>query len=142
MTNMEHIFTRTLKDAGFSDTVQRRMVFGALIGKEPMAMADIVASVRPDVDRASVYRTIELFEKLGIVHRIQYGWKYKLELSDTFHLHHHHITCLTCGKVTTIDGDTHIEEDIKFLGRTHGFTITGHQLELQGYCNACHTTLA
>ncbi len=142
MTQLEELFRTTLKTAGYSDTSQRRAVFGVLIGKEPMAMSAIVAAVQHTVDRASVYRTIELFEKIGIVHRIQYGWKYKLELSDTFHQHHHHITCLKCGKVSTISEDTHIEEDIKLLGRTHGFTITSHQLELQGYCNTCHTSFA
>jgi len=35
----------------------------------------------------------------------QIGWKYKLELSNAFQHHHHHLTCLQCGGVTPLPED-------------------------------------
>ncbi len=88
------------------------------------------------VDRASVYRAVELFERLGIVQRINTGWKYKLELSDKFAEHHHHLSCVNCGK--TIDmNEVELEAAIDKLTAAHYFKPTAHQIEIQGLCAAC-----
>jgi len=89
------------------------------------------------MDRVSVYRVIELFEKLGIAQRINIGWKYKIELSEVFLGHHHHMTCLTCGRVIAIKDHDTLERLITELSSTAGFTLTAHQLEMQGYCERC-----
>ncbi len=130
--------TKQLQTAGFSITKQRLTVFNALIDQEPLLMSDIVNKVSENVDRASTYRIIDLFEKLGIVQKLYIGWKYKIELTDSYHDHHHHMACLSCGKLIPVDGDTHIEKDIDSLAKKHGFRVTMHQLEIQGYCNSCN----
>ncbi len=89
------------------------------------------------IDRASLYRAIGLFEKLGLVQRIYIGWKYKIELSDIFTHHHHHISCLACGKVVAITEEDEIEALIESLAKRHGFTTPSHQLEVRGYCADC-----
>src|ERR1700733_372533 len=95
----------TLKAHHQSLTKSRLLIFTALEDKEPQTMHEIVAACQGQVDRASVYRTIALFERLGIVLRLQIGWKYKLELSDDFHHHHHHLTCRQCGKTIPLPED-------------------------------------
>jgi len=125
-----------LKQSGYSSTRQRRLVFDALHAKEPMTLRQLVASVGSHMDRASVYRTVALFEKLGVVRRINIGWKYKLELSDKFIDHHHHLTCLNCHKVIAING-AELEELITYLSKKHHFEPTEHQIEIQGYCTDC-----
>lgn len=89
------------------------------------------------VDRASMYRTVALFERLGIVQRLQAGWKYKLELSDTFHEHHHHATCQRCGQVTPLPEDPKLETYLRHLAAAHRLTLQSHQLELSGLCPGC-----
>lgn len=88
------------------------------------------------VDRASVYRTIELFERLGIVLRVNIGWKYKLELSEMFSDHHHHLSCIECGKVIAMNEGA-LEEVIERLSSEHGFKPVTHQVEVQGVCRKC-----
>src|SRR5579859_5743980 len=95
----------TLHAQGQSLTRPRRIVFMALQKSEPKTMQQLVSACAGQVDRASVYRSVTLFEKLGIVQRLQIGWKYKLELSDAFQRHHHHLTCLKCGQSIAFDGD-------------------------------------
>lgn len=94
-------FKSLLKQNGQSVTRARLTVFKALLGQEPMGMTSLAGRTE-DIDRASVYRAVELFERLGIVQRLNTGWKYKLELSDKFNDHHHHLACfmafLTSGR--------------------------------------------
>lgn len=127
----------TLKANGSSLTAPRKVVFLALLDTEPQTMGELVKTISNKVDRASIYRIIALFEQLGIVERLQLGWKYKLELSDTFAAHHHHITCINCGRVQSFEESTTIEYELKQLALDAGFKETGHQLEIRGLCGDC-----
>jgi len=127
----------TLKQQRHSLTTARQTIFAALEDKEPQTMHEIVAACAGQVDRASVYRTIALYEQLGIVQRLQIGWKYKLELSDSFHRHHHHLTCLKCGKITPLPEDRQLEDRLQLLAQSQNFLAQGHQLEIQGLCPLC-----
>lgn len=128
-------FTALLKTSGQSVTTARLRIFEALLGQEPMSMHQLIERVG-DVDRASVYRSIELFEHLGVVQRLNTGWKYKLELTDKFNDHHHHLTCSGCGK--TIDmNEADLEELIGKIAARHNFRPASHQIEVQGLCADC-----
>lgn len=100
-------------------------------------MHDLALAAKGLLDRASLYRTVSLYERLGIVQRIYIGWKYKIELSDIFSHHHHHISCLRCGKIVAITDEDHIERLIMQLAKQHGFEAQSHQLEIRGYCQRC-----
>lgn len=130
-------FKELLKTSGHSVTKARLSVFGALLGNEPVGMAELVRRV-PEVDRASVYRAINLFEQLGIVQRVNIGWKYKLELTDRFAAHHHHLSCTNCGRTIEMN-EEELEQLIRSLARAHDFTPTAHQIEIQGLCADCRT---
>jgi len=135
MSSSQETFSALLKSHGQSVTKARLAVFEALLGEEPLAMREVVARTK-GVDRASVYRAIDLFEKLGIVQRLNSGWKYKIELSDKFAAHHHHLSCVGCGKTIAISGHE-LETFIDQLATHYGFAPTAHQIEIQGYCKAC-----
>ncbi|HEY5442121.1 MAG TPA: transcriptional repressor [Candidatus Saccharimonadales bacterium] len=137
MTEPSEQFKTMLGTWAYSLTQTRQLVFSVLQDKEPQTMQQIVAACQGQADRASVYRTIKLFEKLGIVQRLQIGWKYKLELSDRFHNHHHHLTCLKCGQTSALPADEKLEQRLRLLARQQNFQMQGHQLEIQGYCADC-----
>jgi Fur family transcriptional regulator, ferric uptake regulator len=126
-----------LKKHGYSVTKSRQAVFNALTDTGPITMAQLVNKVHAHADRASVYRTVELFEKLGIVNRLQIGWKYKLELSDLFTEHHHHATCLQCGTVISLEEDESLERGIRQLAADADFVLSSHSLEIRGLCGTC-----
>lgn len=136
MVNVLERLSKSLKDNGYSFTAARRTVFAALQGHEPQTMQEIVAA-SPGIDRASVYRIIALFEQLGIVQRLQIGWKYKLELTDPFSHHHHHFSCNRCGRVTELPEDHQLEARLWKLAKTNGLVVQDHQLELRGLCQSC-----
>lgn len=90
-----------------------------------------------EVDRATVYRTMELFENAGIVHRLNIGWKYKYELSDVFQGHHHHFHCTNCGTTFSLDPNAMLETMIDTIAAKSDFSPRGHQLEIYGLCPDC-----
>lgn len=138
ITQLEKI----LRASGYSATKPRIAVCELLLNQEPLSMRELAELTHGKLDRASLYRTVALFEKLDIVHRIYIGWKYKVELSDAFTHHHHHISCTRCGAIVAITEEDEIEEMIRQLAAKHHFTAEHHQLEIRGLCAACRSSTA
>jgi Fur family ferric uptake transcriptional regulator len=136
MIDQQSTLERLLRQNGYSVTKQRLRVFELLTDQEPITMYELYERAKLGCDRASLYRIITLFEKLGIVRRINLGWKYKIELSDKFAQHHHHLTCLRCHKIIPIN-ETDLERFITKLSSSNGFRPIDHQVEIQGYCRDC-----
>jgi Fur family ferric uptake transcriptional regulator len=130
-------FKQILSSNGYRMTDAREATFRLLISHEPQSISQILAKADGKVDRVSVYRNIEVFEKLGIAHRVYVGWKYKVELSDDFIAHHHHLSCLNCGKVIDIEDEQHIDDFIKEVAEKFNFKPRRHQFEIDGYCKDC-----
>lgn len=128
---------KILKDNSLRITDARSLVFDLLWNSEPQTMNQLEKRAKGSIDRVSIYRTISLYEKLGLVQRIIVGWKYKLELSDVFTKHHHHISCLGCGRVVSIQEDKVIEKLINSFADKYDITAERHQFEIQGYCKLC-----
>lgn len=134
---MYELLTETLKNNGYSLTQPRKALFSALQSGTPRTMRELTLDLASVMDRASIYRTVELFEGLGIVTRVQTGWKYKIELSDLFSPHHHHITCTKCGKIVSFDEPQGFDELLHKIALRHGFSAEAHSLEISGTCSRC-----
>jgi Fur family ferric uptake transcriptional regulator len=126
-----------LKKNGASLTKPRKVVFDLLLEREPQSMQVLIKRAEGRVDRATVYRTIEMFERFGIVHRLNVGWKYKIELSDVFLGHHHHFHCSNCGKTFTLPSNAMLETMIDSAVAKEGYAPRGHSLEAYGLCQNC-----
>jgi Fur family ferric uptake transcriptional regulator len=129
-----------LKQKDYSLTKPRLIVFEALRNSEPQTMAELIARVGNKSDRATVYRTVELFEKLGITHRLNIGFKYKIELSEIFNEHHHHMHCTNCGRTIPLPANPMLETMIDTVAAKADFSPRGHQLEIHGLCANCQKT--
>ena len=128
---------RTLREAKLTVTEPRITVVKRLtdVGK-PLEMPELI-SLCSDIDRATVYRTVATLEKHGIVKKVQIGWKYKIELGDDMHDHHHHMSCIACGKIIDFHESDLMIEEFRKLEAMHGFRASTHNLELTGLCQSC-----
>ncbi|HET7528777.1 MAG TPA: Fur family transcriptional regulator [Candidatus Saccharimonadales bacterium] len=126
-----------LKAGGASLTAPRKTVFDLMLNQGPQSMQVLVQRAKGKTDRATVYRTIDLFERLGIVRRLNVGWKYKVELSDVFTGHHHHMYCTNCGRMSELPDNPMLETMIDTVAAKSGFSPRGHQLEVYGLCSSC-----
>jgi Fur family transcriptional regulator, ferric uptake regulator len=127
-----------LKKQGYNITKPRVATFEALLeAHEALTIAQIIERL-PGIDMVSVYRTLQLFEKAEIVHRVWNGFKSKIELSETFSPHHHHFTCNNCGIAQAIESDE-LEQSLHALEDQYGFDLRQHSVELSGYCKRCQS---
>jgi Fur family ferric uptake transcriptional regulator len=133
--NALQLLHNNLKENGYSVTTVRQLIFDLLWDHEPQTMHDLYASAEGRIDRASIYRTISLFQELGLVQRINIGWKYKVELSDAF-IEHHHLTCIKCHRIIPIN-EKELELFINNVANANKFKPIEHQVEMQGYCERC-----
>jgi len=127
---------QTLKQAGSSATKSRVLIFSHLHQEGPLGISQLASAVSSQADRATVYRTVELFEKLGIVNRIWHGFKHQVELSEIFTPHHHHGLCQNCGRTVDI-ASPELEAILSSLAKKHNFLAVSHSVELSGYCSRC-----
>jgi Fur family transcriptional regulator, ferric uptake regulator len=129
-------FVTILKKNNVSVTTVRRAIFDALSHTDRPLKNGEVAALVPSVDRASVYRTLELFDRLGLTTTIIRGWTPFTELAEPFKPHHHHIVCEQCGVAVEIENDT-LEDVLGLIAKRHDFSLTKHIVELTGTCAAC-----
>lgn len=128
---------QVLKDQGYSVTSPRLLVFELLQNHEPQSIQQLLQRAAGAIDRASLYRTLNLFVSIGVASRISIGWKYRYELAEQFSHHHHHLSCSQCGAVISIQDDTAVTTFIERVAADHDFIPTEHQFEITGLCKRC-----
>jgi Fur family ferric uptake transcriptional regulator len=88
------------------------------------------------ISRATVYRTLELLVKSGLVRRVHLGedhYHYEHVTGDS---HHDHLICTTCGEVIEFHDET-LEQRQREICEKKKFTPTFHNLQILGVCNGC-----
>ena len=136
-------YEETLKNQGYKLTSQRKIILKALVDHkdEHLSCDDlfkIISEQNPDIGIATIYRTLQLFEELKIVYKLNFNdgfSRYELNLGTEEH-HHHHLICLKCGKVIEVKVDLldSLEEEIE---KNDNFTIVDHNVKFYGYCSEC-----
>ncbi|MCX6731101.1 MAG: Fur family transcriptional regulator [Candidatus Roizmanbacteria bacterium] len=127
---------KLLKGKGQRLTSQKKEVIQVL-QKKPLTVLQIltlVKSKKGKIDKATVYRILTNFVKLGIVKEINLGARevhYELTNCD----HHHHLVCENCGHIE----DIQLCEDelLKEVQKQSQFRVKEHSLEFFGTCIKC-----
>ena len=128
---------------GFKKTKQRIDIFKILHASEtPLSAAEIYNQLLADTSKeqyafSTIYRTLLAFEKAGIVTKSVLSTEDNAIYELTLGTHKHYAICLSCHKKFPIKAcPMHIisEEVNQTLPE---FRITGHQLEVYGYCKDC-----
>lgn len=87
-----------------------------------------------DVGLATVYRVLTQFESAGIIQRHNFENNHSVfEIMQEGH--HDHLVCQGCNKVVEFTNDI-IEDEQHKIAKAHGFILTGHALNLYGYCDS------
>lgn len=83
----------------------------------------------------SVYRTLSILERLGLIQRIHMPEKCQAYIS-AFASHQHLIICNNCGRVDFFSGDG-IGKLVKKVEMECNYQVQGHWLQLFGMCKQC-----
>lgn len=97
--------------------------------------ADEVLAGTEDVGRATVFRTLRLFQELGVVCQVVLD-DGQVAYSLSSDGHHHHLVCSSCGAVRNF-ASTDIEDLLQELANRTGYDVAAHRLEVYGRCAVC-----
>lgn len=124
--------------AGIPATVQRRVIFSALVEREDHPTVDqVFADVKeriPGVSRTTVYRTLETLAHLGLARRTNHfaaSARFDGNMEQ-----HHHLVCTICGKVVDYQDPGLAAAHLPDAHR-HGFTLVDYSVYFEGFCSDC-----
>ena len=132
-----------LRSAGYKLTGPRLTILDLLEKSGGhITSAELLSKVEeeaPSIGRASVFRTLELMVRLGII------WT-SVQGGSTIHYmlmpggHHHHIICTVCNKLIEFE-DCRLGALMVSLERETGVHVEGHLLEVFGICQDCQSSV-
>lgn len=120
-------------------TPQRQLVLDAVrdLGHAtPEQICARVQSSAPAVNITTIYRTLDLLERLGLVRHTHLGHGAPT-YSEQQH-QHVHLVCHTCGTVTEIPTEV-LDGVAARLAQEEGFTLDPAHVALSGECGTCRT---
>ena len=131
-----------LKSRGIRLTSQRRVVVQVMESAsrhmDAGEILDFAQKIDPNITRVTVYRTLELLKKLGLIDELDL-----LHLRGHRHYYeshgprdHIHVACISCGKVREFESDLY-EELKQQISRDCGIEISVTRTEVGGICNDC-----
>jgi Fur family transcriptional regulator, ferric uptake regulator len=131
-----------LSRAGYRSSAPRAAVVGALdeLGCSVTAkeIADLLEEQGRGVGLASIYRALDLLDRLRLVQRFEVGEGVaRYEPAHPGGEHHHHLVCQSCGNVSAFE-DPGLEKAIEKLSRRVDYSIDAHDVTLRGECPACY----
>jgi Fe2+ or Zn2+ uptake regulation protein len=128
-----------LRAAGLKATSARIAVLATLVkAKEPLGAQEIAKAIgSKTADTATVYRVINSLVEAGMVRVVSLRHDHvDYELADL--PDHHHLVCLSCGKVEDFTGCGADDLAAAVLKRSKAFAeLTQHSLEFFGTCKEC-----
>lgn len=131
-----------LMSKGVRLTAQRRVLLeiiqNATAHLDAAALLKEAQKREPSIDRATVYRTIDLLKKLRLIDELDLmhlnGEKHYYEVKTR--RDHLHLACFDCGRIQEFA--TPVFEELKAeISRRNGFQIQVVRLEVGGRCSAC-----
>ncbi len=130
-----------LRARGLRLTPQRARVLAAVTALEHATPETIGARLRDEAgpdgaapDTSTVYRNLELLERLGLVWHTHLG-----KGAPIYHAAEHphlHVVCASCGAVESADPDL-LDSAAERLAAELGFIVDVGHVALSGTCRAC-----
>lgn len=132
-----------LKSKGYKLTVQRECILNVIIEHQNKHLTvdeiyKYVYDMNKTIGIATVYRTILLFEELGVISKLIFDdriIRYELSSFDDRHTHHH-LLCVKCNRILEVEEDLLDELEKKVEGK-YEFKILDHNLKILGICSNC-----
>lgn len=139
MTHEDLDYIEALRARGYRVTPQRLLVLDAVCELNRHAtIADIQAQVNaydPTIDRSTIYRSLDILVEVGLLTESELGKEGKI-YAVVGQKRHHHLVCLSCGKVMELAPDA-LNPLIEAIQSQYKFTLQADHLVFNGLCEAC-----
>lgn len=129
-----------LQQFNLRDTQPRRLVLKALVNmQKPASHKEIHRWIEEQdaaVNLVTVYRTLETFEEIGIIHRHPSSGGIILCSMNEEEGHHGFLSCEKCGMVEEFCNEDLCSKEDR-IAKKAGFTPKHHVSEIIGICAGC-----
>ncbi|HEY0929955.1 MAG TPA: Fur family transcriptional regulator [Gemmatimonas sp.] len=133
-------FRAFLRDHNLPATSQRLAIADVVLGTDRHLSAEEIAAelktTGATAGTATVYRTLEVLVRSGLVVERDFGEGFKRYEAARGVPNHEHLICTMCGKVTEFR-DERLERMTTLLAETHDFSRQRHRLVIYGLCGSC-----
>jgi Fe2+ or Zn2+ uptake regulation protein len=137
-TTTDTTLTELLRERGLRVTPQRLLIHRTLHELDRHVTADeLLEAARerlPNASLPTVYASLELFERLGLVRRLPVASG--AALYDPRTDEHQHLHCRACGKVEDLDSHVDAAAALR-VARRQGFRPASAELVVSGLCASC-----
>ena len=99
-------------------------------------IAEIARERDPSVNLSSIYRSLALFDELGLVRESSLGTNSASHWEIAHPDEQFHLRCVSCGKIEHHQGDL-VDQVRSHLSEEHGFQATDVELLVSGLCQDC-----
>ena len=129
---------QSCRENGMALTPQRRAILSAVLDLDDHPTADRVHAAlgrrRVRVSRATVFRTLESFARLGVITKACHpGIAVRYDSRTGLH---HHLVCLSCDRVIDFY-DARLDALPVPDTRPLGFVVSDFRVQLRGICKGC-----
>lgn len=133
-------FRQYLRDHNLPITTQRLAIADIVFGTDRHLSAEEIAvelkSQGAAAGTATVYRTLEVLVRSGLVVERDFGEGFKRYEASRGVPHHEHLICTSCGRVEEFR-DERLERMTTLLAEMHDYTRQRHRLVIHGICGDC-----
>jgi len=134
-------FETYLRDNGLKMTRAREQIFREILsapGVHPNAeeIHRRLRSKKKPVGLATIYRTLNLLVRGGLVTAIDLGESHSHFEPDWNRTSHGHLICLSCGRVQEFS-HAEIQAAINRIGEEKGYLLDKFSIQVFGYCQDC-----
>lgn len=133
-------FISKSKEYGLKVTPQRIAIYRELAKTDQHPSTEMIykriKDYYPNISLTTVYRTLETFERLGLISVVNVLYnaaRYDANLNP-----HHHIVCVNCKKIEDVYDET--LDDTKINTDIEDYTVTGFSVLFNGVCRQCSET--
>jgi Fe2+ or Zn2+ uptake regulation protein len=130
-----------LHQHGMRNTPQRQLIY-KIVSSAPQHLSAVhvqqqLEALMPGISLPTVYSTLELFAKLGVVRKM--AMVDGVMLYDTGQQRPHaHMVCRQCGRIFDLDIPPVSNADIS-AANSQGFQVDSGDLLLHGLCSECQS---
>lgn len=133
-------FRTYLRQHNLPVTQQRLAIAGVVFASDRhLSVEEVATDVEAQGENAgtaTIYRTLDLLVKSGLVVERDFGEGFRRFEPSRGIPHHEHLLCTVCGRVDEFR-DERLERMTTLIAESHGYSRQRHRLVIYGVCTEC-----
>jgi len=133
-------FDAVIRQCGLKNTKSRSAILDILDrSDQPISAEQVFLELKKkkiSANLSTVYRALDALASKDLAIKLNIAGDSRNLYEFNRMVHRHYLVCLGCNKIMAIDSCPLVSYE-KFLAKETNYLITGHKLDIYGYCPEC-----